>query len=115
MKFKKPTSNSQFPRAPKPVSLSTPKSAVPSGKHALAARRWKQQRLHAVDLGDKAKNLKDLVEEITYALENAEDNQQQMQLDLQNKLQQVQQTTQMLSNVLKSMHDSAKSILQNLR
>ncbi|MDA0770431.1 MAG: phage tail protein [Chloroflexi bacterium] len=66
-------------------------------------------------LGVTLATLDGLAAELDKTLATMGDDSQLMNLDLQGKIQQQQQTLQTLSNVSKMMHDTAMSIIRNIR
>jgi hypothetical protein len=56
-----------------------------------------------------------LIEKMDSQLEALSDMSQQLQLQLQDAMNKQQQAMQMISNIMKTMHDTAKAIIQNMK
>lgn len=88
---------------------------VQSQRRAADAARNRSERVAA--LRTERHRLTDRLREVDAELERlgSADDQQLMNLELQDALQKQQQTLQTMSNVSKSMHDTAKAVIQNMK
>lgn len=88
---------------------------VQSQRRAADAARNRSERVAV--LRAEHHRLTDRLREVDAELERlgSADDQQLMNLELQDALQKQQQTLQTMSNVSKSMHDTAKAVIQNMK
>jgi len=82
----------------------------------LECSRDPQLQAEKVDrLSKKQKEIRNRISKLQEELNSAGEDTQLANMDLQNSLQRQQQTLQMMSNISKALHDSATSVIQNIK